>query len=69
MKRAKKVLIVVVFMLIGMLCAGNVSAAESITVEKVWNVNGVNFRNTTSSKPAYCMHKTKSGPTKGTKLL
>ena len=68
MNKVKLILTIVLVSIVGMLCISNVSAADTITVEKVWNVNGVNFRNTTSGKPAYCMHKPKSGPSKGTKL-
>ena len=68
MNKVKSIIIVIALLLAGILLVGPVSAADTITVGKVWKVNGINFRNTTSDKPAYCMHKTKSGPTKGTKL-
>ena len=68
MNKVKLILTIVLVSILGVLCVSNVSAADTITVDKVWNVNGVNFRNTTSGDPAYCMHKPKSGPTKGTKL-
>ena len=67
-KIIKNLIFSLALFIVPVLGLGNVDAASTITVGKVWSSNGIYLRNTTKGDPAYCMNKEKGGPAKGTKL-